>query len=56
MLLLQNIKAGLIPKPSLPCEFNLGDIILGMHVIEKDCQEEDKDIQQYLPVCYTTVN
>ncbi|KAK3731853.1 hypothetical protein QZH41_020208 [Actinostola sp. cb2023] len=46
----ENWKPGLIPKPSLPCEYNLGDVILGMHVIEKDCEEANKNIQEYLPV------
>lgn len=46
----QNLKAGTLPKPKIPCEFNLGDIILGMHIIEEDCKEDKTDINEYLPV------
>lgn len=50
---LQNLKPGVIPNPSGPEEYNLGDIILGMRVIEKDCQEDNRNIQEHLSVCIT---
>lgn len=47
---LQNVKPGILPKPSNPHEYNLGDIMLGMRFIEKDCNEQEKRMQEYLPV------
>ncbi|EDO43628.1 predicted protein [Nematostella vectensis] len=49
----ENMKPGVLPNPKLQDDWNLGDVILGMPVIHQDCQEDNKSVQEYLPVLIT---
>ncbi|XP_032241196.1 endoribonuclease YbeY isoform X2 [Nematostella vectensis] len=46
----ENMKPGVLPNPKLQDDWNLGDVILGMPVIHQDCQEDNKSVQEYLPM------
>ena len=37
----QNLKAGEIPQPDFPDDYNLGDIFLGVEYIFQHCQENE---------------
>lgn len=37
----QNLKAGELPQPTFPDDYNLGDIILGVELISQQCEEHE---------------
>ena len=37
----QNLKAGEIPQPDFPDDYNLGDIFLGVEFILQQCKEDE---------------
>lgn len=45
----QNLKAGEIPQPDFPDDYNLGDIFLGVEFIFQQCKE-DEDYYDILTV------
>lgn len=48
----ENLKAGELPQPTFPDDYNLGDIILGVELISQQC-EEHEDYYDVLTVTAT---
>ncbi|XP_054432484.1 endoribonuclease YbeY isoform X2 [Pteronotus mesoamericanus] len=48
----ENVKAGEIPQPDFPDDYNLGDIFLGVEYISQQCKE-DEDYYDVLTVTAT---
>ena len=46
----QGIVSGLLPRPEQECDYNLGDVILGMPVIAEGCWSEGERLEHRLPV------
>lgn len=46
----QGIVPGLLPRPEQDCDYNLGDVILGMPVIAEECGSEGERLEHRLPV------
>ena len=49
----QGIVPGLLPRPERECDYNLGDVILGMPVIAEGCGSEGGRLEHRLPVIVT---
>lgn len=49
----QGIVPGTLPQPEQQCDYNLGDVILGMPVIVEGCREERVRLEHRLPVIVT---
>nr|XP_033800818.1 endoribonuclease YbeY isoform X2 [Geotrypetes seraphini] len=46
----ENLKAGELPQPFFPDDYNLGDIFLGVEYIYQQCQEKKDDFYNVLTV------
>lgn len=49
----QGIVPGLLPRPEWECDYNLGDVILGMPVVAEGCGREGGRLEHRLPVIVT---
>ena len=49
----QNLVPGILPKPELEWDYNLGDIVLGMPVISEECESDGVSLVDRLPVIVT---
>ena len=49
----QNLVPGVLPKPELEWDYNLGDILLGMSVISDECTSDGMRLVDRLPVIVT---
>ena len=55
MLTVQDVEAGTLPPVShdKECDYNLGDVILGMSVICEECACDGVSLEHRLPVIFT---
>ena len=48
---LQNLVPGILPQPERKCDYNLGDVLLGMPEIQDRCRQDGVLLHDRLPVC-----